>query len=443
MTLFRKHVDDFERSMNHGPHHTEERLRRIFDLIDMDGNGTLNLDEVQQFWHKMGWASSERSLKAMFNVADKDGSGAIEWFEFQKFFGTLTSLRDLATPDPDLDWVPPASKRDRRTSAAALPPKVPCSQEVRSFDVSYVCGFARKVKGLVVLKDGRLLAASGEGDGSPKLLAPSGCVRKTYQMHSEALHTLALSSDGKYLATSGAEGVVFVWNAVSGQLMDEIVSGVVGDLCFAVDDNALFGGGQFGTVARMVVGVPDQLLESGRLGKGTATSIVMVTVGVCVSLSRSRTIVLLQEDNLAHLCSLQAHALPVLRVCADHSLSRCISVCERSLRCWDVAGGGPDTEPVAVHAAAEMSPSLKWLCCAFLPNAVGHYAAAAGSDHGIYIFNIKSQEMHAVIQMRASACVLVPCLSGQQLVLYAGDTEGNVAAIEFNGSPKDAPRLLL
>eukprot|EP00754_Rhynchopus_humris_P002583 Rhum_TRINITY_DN11435_c0_g1::Rhum_TRINITY_DN11435_c0_g1_i1::g.44395::m.44395 len=119
MTLFRKHVDDFERSMKDGPHRTEERLRRIFDLIDMDGNGTLNMDEVQQFWHKMGWASSERSLKAMFNVADKDGSGAIEWHEFQKFFGTLTSLRDLATPDPDLEWVPPSAKRDRRTSTAA------------------------------------------------------------------------------------------------------------------------------------------------------------------------------------------------------------------------------------------------------------------------------------------------------------------------------------
>ena len=55
-----------------------EELRTIFDEIDDDGNGTLEVDEFALAFRKLGGdaAMSEDALRTIFEDADVDGSGA-------------------------------------------------------------------------------------------------------------------------------------------------------------------------------------------------------------------------------------------------------------------------------------------------------------------------------------------------------------------------------
>jgi hypothetical protein len=57
-------------------------VRRLFDSIDSDGNGTLEADEIGQLCANMGAKLTEHELRLAMRAIDKDGSGEVSFDEF-------------------------------------------------------------------------------------------------------------------------------------------------------------------------------------------------------------------------------------------------------------------------------------------------------------------------------------------------------------------------
>ena len=58
-------------------------LEKIFKLIDKDGNGTLDKQEVQKgYIDHFGITLSDEHVQNMFDAVDLDGSGTIDYTEF-------------------------------------------------------------------------------------------------------------------------------------------------------------------------------------------------------------------------------------------------------------------------------------------------------------------------------------------------------------------------
>lgn len=60
----------------------ERRLRRVFQLIDKDGNGTLSHDELSSFLLSFGVLQG--NIASLIEEIDLDGSGGVDWDEFRK-----------------------------------------------------------------------------------------------------------------------------------------------------------------------------------------------------------------------------------------------------------------------------------------------------------------------------------------------------------------------
>ena len=65
-------------------------VKQMFDTIDDDGNGTLELDEFKLLVKSLGLDMRPDQMEASFNEMDEDGGGTIDYEEFQTFYYALT-----------------------------------------------------------------------------------------------------------------------------------------------------------------------------------------------------------------------------------------------------------------------------------------------------------------------------------------------------------------
>eukprot|EP00747_Dinoflagellata_sp_TGD_P127155 gnl/TRDRNA2_/TRDRNA2_174371_c0_seq24.p1 gnl/TRDRNA2_/TRDRNA2_174371_c0~~gnl/TRDRNA2_/TRDRNA2_174371_c0_seq24.p1 ORF type:complete len:500 (+),score=125.92 gnl/TRDRNA2_/TRDRNA2_174371_c0_seq24:39-1502(+) len=68
---------------------SEERLRREFDSIDVSGDGSLDADELQDVFERLGKKVNRGTIANLIRLADDDGNGTIEWPEFYNIFQVL------------------------------------------------------------------------------------------------------------------------------------------------------------------------------------------------------------------------------------------------------------------------------------------------------------------------------------------------------------------
>lgn len=62
----------------------KQRLIREFQSIDLDGNGSLDADELGAVLQSLGFKVGEGTVSNLIRLADEDGNGTIEWDEFWK-----------------------------------------------------------------------------------------------------------------------------------------------------------------------------------------------------------------------------------------------------------------------------------------------------------------------------------------------------------------------
>lgn len=65
-------------------------VKQMFDTIDDDGNGTLELDEFKLLVKSLGLNMRPDQMEASFNEMDEDKGGTIDFEEFQTFYYALT-----------------------------------------------------------------------------------------------------------------------------------------------------------------------------------------------------------------------------------------------------------------------------------------------------------------------------------------------------------------
>lgn len=67
-----------------------DEIKKVFDLFDKDGSGTIDANELKDAMSALGlFAKDIGDLKKLMEKADKDGSGAIEENEFLSLMAEL------------------------------------------------------------------------------------------------------------------------------------------------------------------------------------------------------------------------------------------------------------------------------------------------------------------------------------------------------------------
>ncbi len=64
----------------------DEEVDRIFDLVDLNGNGVIDYSEFISSAANVNQLLSEKQMKAAFKAFDLDGSGEISYEEFEETF---------------------------------------------------------------------------------------------------------------------------------------------------------------------------------------------------------------------------------------------------------------------------------------------------------------------------------------------------------------------
>merc|ERR550514_167647 len=67
----------------------ENRLKDIFRQIDVDGSGSIDVDELMDAMLLFGVKATKNSAKKVLAAIDTDGNGTVELDEFLTFFSKL------------------------------------------------------------------------------------------------------------------------------------------------------------------------------------------------------------------------------------------------------------------------------------------------------------------------------------------------------------------
>ncbi|KAJ9457037.1 hypothetical protein DIPPA_31343 [Diplonema papillatum] len=446
MSEFRRQVNGFSETIEY-PLLSETRLRRLFQLIDADNSGTLDFKEIQLFWQKMGWASSVGSIQAMFKTADANESGSIDWNEFAKFFRSLSSIDDLTILDPDDDavWVHPKDRRAQNLDSSSrldsstlsssgtgrLPKRAvdPASRMIKNYEVSYLTGFSARVKHVVADTARPFFLATCKTDSYCTLFDSRGQPQRTFRKHNEPIVAMCLSSDSKHLATVTHEGIACIWNAISGVITEQIVSGLLTAMSFGNQDTVVYGGSSYGIVSKLVLGRAFVNDDSDTVGQGAVLSIRVATDVICCTLSRESSVFLLHKDTLHTLRVVKSHGSTVWHVALSHDNREGMSICDCFVKVWNVRSLRLSRVFPCTRLGASSKGPSKWITGTFLSQALGQHICVSCSDMSLYVFNLPNNCL--VLQVQTPSLVYAVACMHHRDQIVAGDDAGNLIVVEL------------
>ncbi len=74
----------------------DTKIKEMFDMLDADGGGTIDTDELTQAFVSLGISDTREEIDRLVQEIDTDGSGEIEFSEFREVIYKLQSQRDSA-----------------------------------------------------------------------------------------------------------------------------------------------------------------------------------------------------------------------------------------------------------------------------------------------------------------------------------------------------------
>ena len=98
---------------------TIEMYRTVFGILDLDGGGSIEEEELRFGLRSVGKNPSSKELREMMNAVDDDGSGEIDLAEFIEFMTNLKRQRENDKANQDSSSKPPLHPQASTTSIAS------------------------------------------------------------------------------------------------------------------------------------------------------------------------------------------------------------------------------------------------------------------------------------------------------------------------------------
>ncbi|KAL4237664.1 hypothetical protein ACF0H5_002378 [Mactra antiquata] len=77
----------------------EAEAKRLFDMIDTDGSGSISTKELQNVMRGLGCNPTDEEIKNMIKAVDENDSGLVEFEEFKPF---LENMEKDKSKEPEL-----------------------------------------------------------------------------------------------------------------------------------------------------------------------------------------------------------------------------------------------------------------------------------------------------------------------------------------------------
>ncbi len=274
-------------------------------------------------------------------------------------------------------------------------------------------------QGACVLTPDGVSCVVGGSDGSlRRFVCATGEEEFAVEGHGQGVLSVAVSSDGRWLASAGRDGAVRVWDTTSGQRQHEFEGhdGATQTVVFSLDDRAVISAGEDGTVRRWPLdgtSLPELLSR----GEDAVSTLAMSEDGhFVVSGGWGSAVTVSSLLHGTELRRMAGHEGPVHSVAVSPDCRAVASAGEDgAIRIWDLEGGRC-WRILSGHTGAV-------LAVAFTPDS--RFVLSAGKDASLRLWNLRTGSADRIIEGHAGPVTDVSVSLDGSAAVSAG-TDGSL-----------------
>jgi WD40 repeat protein len=423
-----------QRETDEEPEAQEATLRRMFDNLDIDRNGYITCDALEEGFRRMGLTSSSSQVDTMFALADKDRDGRLSFKEFFTFFKCMASLDTVNAEEADELEVLKAGPIPVRRRAHSISVRF-----LRGFTLRTFNSFPRRVKSIALSNTRPIVAAVDREDRIAHIFdLDSRTEIRRLIGHQDSMLSVVFSPDRKTIATASRDNSLTLWDCTVGhELCSCRHPGVVTACDFSYDGRFVYTGCQDNLVRKLVTskGRCHRMMErmpQSQLG-------VIVAIGaqqtrdrkIIMSRSCDKCAYVLDADSLAVHATLPGHSGMVWHCSYSHDDSQIVTQCDKFIKVWS---GSDCSQRFSIPSATMPGPKKPpprrarlWTTVAFGPPDFSSLIIAAANDGMVYLLRIDTGDVLVAIEVKSSVYALAVGSLRNNVML--GDDVGNIVEL--------------